>query len=151
MSQISKGAQDAPVVEVFDPHAWQGVDVPRLTALARAAFSSCQKDMCDEGAPLGNLEEIEITIVNDKEIAGVHGEFLNDPTPTDVITFDHGEILISADTAARQAEEYGQDLNRELGLYIVHGLLHLAGYEDASEKDFAHMREMQERILTKLW
>ena len=95
--------------------------------------------------------ELSIVFVNDAEIAQVHADFMDDPSPTDVITFDHGEVLISADTARRQAAEYGQHMEREIALYIVHGLLHLAGHEDRGEAQVEAMRELQERLLTNAW
>lgn len=94
-----------------------------------------------------HLEEVEISLVSDESIAKVHGEFLADPTPTDVITFQHGEILISLDTAMRQAAENSEPYEREVTRYIVHGLLHLAGWDDREEAERKAMHEVQERIL----
>jgi probable rRNA maturation factor len=90
---------------------------------------------------------VEVSIVSDKEIARVHGEFLDDPTPTDVITFHHGEILISADTADRQGREHAQPFDHEIALYLVHGLLHLAGWDDHEKKDAREMALRQSAIL----
>jgi probable rRNA maturation factor len=77
----------------------------------------------------------------------VHADFLDDPTPTDVITFHHGEILISLDTAARQAAEYRLPYEHEAALYIIHGLLHLGGWDDHNPTEAADMKTLQERIL----
>ena len=71
--------------------------------------------------------------------------------PTDVITFHHGEIVIGAQVAERQAAEYGEPLARELLRYLVHGLLHLAGHEDAEADERAAMEAAQETIVTTLW
>lgn len=71
------------------------------------------------------------------------------PGATDVITFDHGEIVISTETARENAALYDRTLDQELALYVVHGLLHLGGYEDKEPEDFARMRELQERILAE--
>ena len=73
------------------------------------------------------------------------------PTPTDVITFHHGEILISAETAAREATMRGTPVSREVTLYLVHGLLHLHGHADQSEAARALMHQTQERILDAAW
>ena len=89
-----------------------------------------------ESAPLKELESVEISIIDDKQIAKVHGEFMNDPTPTDVITFDYGEILVSAETALSNSEELQVSLENEILLYIIHGKLHLGGYLDGSRADF---------------
>lgn len=118
-----------------------------LKKIAAFAANTCRHEALSPDSPIRTLEEIEITFVSDEEIARVHGEFMEDPTPTDVITFHHGEILISADTAARQAPEHGQSLDEELALYIVHGLLHLAGWDDHEPGEARKMAEMQTMIL----
>ena len=71
--------------------------------------------------------------------------------PTDVITFHHGEIVIGAEVAERQAAEYGEPLAREILRYFVHGLLHLAGHEDADPTECAAMETIQESIVAHLW
>ena len=83
-------------------------------------------------------------------IADVHSRFMQIAGPTDVITIEHGEILISAETAKNQARAYSQKLQDELALYIIHGLLHLAGFDDVKPADAAKMRRLQERLLAKL-
>ena len=55
------------------------------------------------------------------------------------------------ETARKQALEFGNEYERELMLYIIHGLLHLAGHEDASEKGQALMNDYQQEILGKVW
>jgi probable rRNA maturation factor len=122
-------------------------DLPLLRRLVKAAFPHCLAVAKTPEAPLHGLEEIEFTIVSDEEIAAVHAEFLDDPTPTDVITFHHGEILISADTAIRQGADHGMTFNHELALYMIHGLMHLGGWEDHEETEAAEMTHLQETIL----
>ena len=100
-----------------------------------------------ESAPLKELESVEISIIDDKQIAKVHGEFMNDPSPTDVITFDYGEILVSAETALSNSEELQVSLENEILLYIIHGMLHLGGYLDGSRAEFKEMKSLQEMIL----
>lgn len=100
-----------------------------------------------ESAPLNELESVEISIIDDKQIAKVHGEFMNDPSPTDVITFDYGEILVSAETALSNSEEMQVSLENEILLYIIHGMLHLGGYLDGSRAEFKEMKSLQEMIL----
>ena len=70
--------------------------------------------------------------------------------PTDVITFQHGEIVISADTARRQARQFGTSLLHELQLYLVHGLLHLRGFDDRRPGEAKRMARRQERIVRQL-
>jgi len=97
------------------------------------------------------LEDVEISLVDDEAIAAVHGDFLDDPTPTDVITFHHGEILVSVETAAREAAARGGPALRETALYLIHGLLHLHGHTDADPELRAVMHEVQDRILDDVW
>ena len=100
-----------------------------------------------ESAPLKELDSVEISIIDDKQIAKVHGEFMDDPSPTDVITFDYGEILVSAETALSNSEEMQVSLENEILLYIIHGMLHLGGYLDGSNAEFKEMKSLQEMIL----
>lgn len=103
-----------------------------------------------EDPVLPSLDVVEVTVISDETIAGVHGEFLDDPTPTDVITFHHGEILISADTAAREAGQYEKTVDEEILLYLIHGLLHLNGHTDLREPDRTVMHRIQEDILSRV-
>lgn len=120
-----------------------------LKKIAAQAVRLCPAEATSLETPIHCLEEIEISLVDDAEIARVHGEFLDDPTPTDVITFHHGEILVSTETAARQAPEHGKSLDHEIALYMVHGLLHLSGHEDHEPAEAAVMAEKQEQILAR--
>ena len=117
--------------------------------VATRALPHCMAAARSGEAALLSLKEIEISFVSDKAIARVHGEFLNDPTPTDVITFPHGEIIISLDTAHRQAAEHHETYEREVALYIIHGLLHLAGWDDHGESERLEMHSRQLKILTE--
>ncbi len=99
---------------------------------------------------LSELEEVELNLVDDETIARVHGEFLQDPTATDVITFHHGEIFVSVDTAARYAKENGIEPQEELMRYLIHGLVHLHGYLDATEEEREELFAVQEPLVLKL-
>ena len=123
------------------------VQLAWLRRLARVALEICAESSADGRFALRRLEEIEVAIVSDRVIARVHERFMNIPGATDVITFEHGEIVMSAQTAAAHARGYDHGVDLELALYIVHGLLHLNGYEDAVRSDAARMRRTQERIL----
>jgi len=137
-----------PKTALFNRQKAFPIPLPWLRRIAKAALPAClAASKPREDAVLATLEEVEVSYVSDAEIARVHGEFLDDPTPTDVITFHHGEILISAETAARQALDHGQTLEHELALYLIHGLLHLAGWHDEEETEAAEMAQTQESIL----
>ena len=96
---------------------------------------------------LRKLNEIFIWLVSDRRMALLHRKFLRQSGPTDVLTFQHGEIFISVDTARRQARAFENPLLRELKLYIVHGLLHLHGFDDQTPAEARRMRNAQEKIL----
>jgi len=96
---------------------------------------------------ISELDVLEVTLLDDDEMARIHGEFLNDATPTDVITFEHGELLVGVETAARQAKDFGSGADREIALYGIHGMLHLAEFDDRSSEDAKEMSERQETIL----
>jgi probable rRNA maturation factor len=123
------------------------VRLPWLRRFAAVALDHCAEHSADGRFALRALDEIEVAIVSDRVIADVHQRFMGIPGPTDVITFEHGEIVMSAPTAAQHAGSYRHPLDYELALYIVHGLLHLNGYEDATSREAARMRRLQERIL----
>jgi probable rRNA maturation factor len=111
-------------------------------ALARAA---------EPDPPLAMLETVEVALVDDETSARVHQDFMGVEGATDVITFHHGELVISAPVAIRQAAEFGEPPLRELLRYIVHGLLHLAGHDDADPADRRRMEAAQEDIVAQLW
>lgn len=104
-----------------------------------------------DDSPLSLLATLEVALVDDATSARVHRDFMDIEGPTDVITFHHGEIVIGAEVASRQADEYGEPLPRELLRYLVHGLLHLAGHEDGSPAERATMEAAQESIVNRLW
>ena len=120
-----------------------------LRRFAPVALAECLPHPARAGAPLARLGEVEVTLVSDATIARVHRDFMDIPGATDVITFDHGEIVISAETARANAAHYGRCLDEEIALYIVHGLLHLNGHEDKEPDAAARMHRLQERILAE--
>jgi probable rRNA maturation factor len=94
--------------------------------------------------------DVVVALVDDETIAGLHRRFLGMSGPTDVLSFPEGEIVVSAETAARQAEARGVRPLHELLLYVVHGALHLKGYDDRGAAPRARMRAAERRILRKL-
>jgi rRNA maturation RNase YbeY len=80
-------------------------------------------------------------------MALLHRQFRGQSGPTDVLTFQHGEIFISVETSQRHARAFGNSLLRELKLYIVHGLLHLHRFDDQTPSKAHKMKAAQEKIL----
>jgi probable rRNA maturation factor len=97
-------------------------------------------DLCE-------LSEVFIWLISDRRMALLHRKFLGQSGPTDVMTFQHGEIFISVETARSHARAFGNSLVRELKLYIVHGLLHLHGFDDQTQSAAHKMKAEQEKIL----
>jgi probable rRNA maturation factor len=97
-----------------------------------------------------SLEEIEFVLIDRVTMARVHGDFLGDPTETDVITFPYGEILICPAVARDQASRHGLAVEDEVLLYGLHGLLHLTGYDDLDPGPRRKMKAAQNRLLAKV-
>jgi probable rRNA maturation factor len=116
--------------------------------------------------------ELSLVFLTDPALAQIHAGFMNDPTATDVITFEGnpaaglaGEICVSADTSARfvglplvgkpgsarrRAPALQEKFSTELTLYVVHGWLHLAGYDDLQPAKKRRMRAAEKRAMTLL-
>ena len=121
-------------------------EVERLRECATLSLAECACHSGDGRFALKKIPVIEVAVVSDAVIARVHVQFMDVPGATDVITFAHGEIVVSADTACVQAAGRGHDVVAELALYIIHGLLHLNGYDDIAPRDRAKMHRVQDRI-----
>ncbi|WP_390410015.1 rRNA maturation RNase YbeY [Lacticaseibacillus jixiensis] len=108
--------------------------------------------------------EMSITIVSDEEIQRINREYRNTDRVTDVISFaiedgedqlpqvdglpeNIGDLFIDPDKVRLQATDYGHSFERELGYTVVHGFLHLNGYDHIKPEDEAVMIPLQERIL----
>jgi probable rRNA maturation factor len=93
--------------------------------------------------------------VDDGEIGRLHEVFMGDPSATDIITFPYdpedgeqgGDIVISVETAARNAEEHNWSTGQELRFLVLHGLLHVLGWDDASDEDRAAMLARQRELM----
>jgi probable rRNA maturation factor len=135
------------VVTVRNLQRQTQVDVRELNAFAARARALCLKARHRRTTALATLPEIAVLLISDRRIAALHREFMNISGPTDVLTFQHGEIFISVDTARANARRFHTSLLHELQLYLVHGLLHLHDYDDTTPAQAARMRAAQERIV----
>lgn len=122
------------------------LDAGLLARLAEGSLGECVRHSGDGRFALKKLALVEVAVVSDAAIARVHRQFMNAPGATDVITFEHGEIVVSADTASVQAAKHGHGVVEELALYVIHGLLHLNGWDDIVPRDRARMHRTQRRI-----
>ena len=124
------------------------VDVVDLQKFAERAVKLCLRTPSQEKTGLEQLPEVSVLIVSDRRMAALHRRFMKERGPTDVITFQHGEIFIGVETAVRNARRFKNDLGSELQLYIVHGLLHLHGFDDEDETNTKRMRWAEKKILS---
>lgn len=136
-----------PDLLVFCHHPDLSWDLDDLGARLRAILPGLLARP-GEDAPLlfQEIQDIEISLVDDATIARLHEDFMGIPGPTDVITFQHGEIVVSLDTAARVAAELGRTPADEVLLYGIHGLLHLHGYDDTTDAARGAMHALQEEL-----
>lgn len=106
------------------------------------------------------LAELSLALVGDSTMSQLHQEFMNLPGPTDVLTFPlesdqagvvrGGEVVVCVPEARRRAKEEGVAVEDELLLYALHGMLHLGGYDDRTDRDYRRMHRTEDRILVQL-
>jgi len=106
--------------------------------------------------------DLSVAIVSDARIKALNQKYLKHHYATDVLAFNFakdgtpcardlcGEVIVSADTARRQAKVFGTTVADELLLYIIHGILHLLGFDDHSAKDITRMRAKEKAVLARL-
>jgi probable rRNA maturation factor len=143
--------RDAPSpieVEVSDTQGHMEIDPLALTALVRRVLEG-------EGIARASLS---VALVDDATIHAVNRRHLDHDWPTDVISFLFsepgepvlsGELVVSAEHALSVARRVGTDPWSELALYVVHGLLHLCGYDDLAAPDVDAMRRREAEILAR--
>lgn len=121
-----------------------------LQEFAERALTECLKIRRKKPGGLSGLAELNVILVSNRRMAELHRRFLHLPGPTDVITFQHGEIFVSAETARTHARRFGNSLEAELRLYIAHGLLHLHGFDDKEPAAAAEMESAQKKLVASL-
>lgn len=147
MSDTENSSFSPPDVDVHLACEVIPIDPKQVQRLARYVLESEQK---------GHLG-LSVAFIDDAEIAEMNVAYLNHEGPTDVISFplldDHdgdwtlGEVVVSLDTALSQAAEYQREPLWEALLYVVHGTLHLLGYDDHDPEDKRKMHLRQEQLL----
>ena len=102
--------------------------------------------------------DVHVSVVDDPAIRRLNARYLRSRTTTDVLAFDleapglsrlMGEVIVCADTAKRQARRVGVSVALELDLLVVHGLLHLAGWNDHEPREARLMHEREREILAE--
>ena len=128
---------------------YTGVDTTMVERVVRSAADKL-------GA---RLDYLSLVLVDDARITDLNARLLGRGVPTDVIAFEAeedeagrgGELIISVETAVRQAHEFGHSASRELCLLAIHGLLHVLGYEDQPEAKRAEMARLEVRLLDECY
>ncbi|MFA5094267.1 MAG: rRNA maturation RNase YbeY [Candidatus Omnitrophota bacterium] len=124
-----------------------------LTQDARLPFSkeTARKYASRVLGELGSRKRsINILFLDDKGIRRLNRKFKNRRAATDVLAFETGDIAISVDTAGKNAKRFGTGISDELKLYIIHGILHLSGYDDTLSGDRKKMRKKEKELLDKI-
>ncbi|MBT4051615.1 MAG: rRNA maturation RNase YbeY [Bacteroidetes Order II. Incertae sedis bacterium] len=104
-----------------------------------------------------NWSDISIVLTDHSTVLDLNKNWLEHDYHTDVISFLleedrqslEGEIYVDVDTARARHVEFGTTVIQELERYIVHGLLHLAGYDDASDEERSHMKTLEDQYLSR--
>ena len=132
------------MVEVVNRQRRLGIDVTRWSTLAEKALSAIGK----------SESSATIAFVSDKRIRELNRQFRGIDKATDVLSFpaeeefNLGDIAVSVETAALQARENGLPFDQEIAQLILHGLLHLCGYDH--ETDNGEMNRLELRLRRKL-
>ena len=137
-----------PTVTITVDVGIEGVNVDWLLEHANQALQCIDKTQ----------SSIAIRVVDDETMGELHLNHAGIPSTTDVLTFDHGssdhcihaDIAICGDVAKRSASNRPHELNTELLLYVIHGMLHCVGHDDHNENDYKQMHEEEDRILTEI-
>jgi len=106
------------------------------------------------------LREMSLVLAGDRAMSELHEQFLGVKGPTDVLTFPldvdprgrttSGEVVVNVAEARRRGKSEGIAPKLETLLYALHGMLHLVGYDDRTERGYRAMHAMEDRLLTKL-
>ena len=136
-------------VSIATPQEAVPIDRGRMREIVRTVL---------EGESVADAE-ISLAFVDNATIQQLNKRYLQHDEPTDVLSFPlsepnakrlAGELVIGAEVARAQAESRGHDVQAELALYVIHGLLHLCGYDDKSEAAAKEIREREQHYLGKL-
>ncbi len=136
-------------ISIASPQEAVSIDRARMREVVRTVL---------EGEGVADAE-ISLAFVDDATIHRLNKQFLDHDEPTDVLSFPlsegrsgklSGELVIGAEVALAQARERGHDVQAELALYVIHGLLHLCGHDDHEATAAGLMRQSERHYLARL-
>ena len=147
-----KRSRDAgPRVHVKTAKTWRGVRPSALVDAARATLA--------HAAPAVR-GDVTVVLTTDRVIRRLNREYRGKDQPTDVLSFDigdgldagepFGDVVISVETARRQARDYEAPLQTEILRLLVHGTLHLCGYDHRERREAARMHGLTRRLVSRL-
>jgi probable rRNA maturation factor len=139
-----------PEISVRNLQRKISINVAELEKFASNAVQQALQLQKRKRTDLRKMREVFVWLISDRRMTLLHRKFLGQTGPTDVLTFHDGEIFISVETARRYAREFGNSLTSEIKLDIVHGLLHLHGFDDRTPADSRRMKNTQEKILRSM-
>lgn len=134
-------------IEVFNAHGTRRVKVERVRGYARRVLK------------LAGIKQaaISVVVVDSRYIRRINRLYLNHDFVTDVISFPlelgrvlEGEVYVNLDRARSQAHHYGVSVENELARLVIHGTLHLAGYDDKGPRQAGLMKREEEKHL-RFW
>ena len=147
---MSHRREEPLLLEILDEQDELAVDLGKIQTI-------CERILDDGGVKSG---KINVVLVNSGTIHQYNKDFLQHDYPTDVISFLiedrrsegylEGEILACTEIAKDRAEEFGWAAEEELLLYVVHGMLHLTGFDDATDEQRSGMQEKERTYLATL-
>jgi len=128
-----------------------------LDAFERLAVFALRREKAPENA------ELSVALVSDDEMAALNERYRGKEGPTDVLSFGCddpcaaapdepitlGDVVIAPDVALRQAQELGTTVESELNLLLVHGILHLLGYDHEADEDATAMQAREAALLAE--
>ncbi len=130
-------------------------EAPRFSRLRSLVRRRVAAALAAEGAPTGS--EVNVLLVGDQEIAEYHERFMGISGPTDVLSWpsgfegpEMGDVMVSCETAERQAAELGHSWEREVCVLAVHGTLHLMGWDDRTPEERDAMQARVDEIVDSL-
>jgi probable rRNA maturation factor len=132
-------------VSVASPQESVPIDRGRMRQIVRTVL---------EGESISNAE-VSLAFVDNATSHQLNKRYLDHDEPTDILTFPlrdavgklTGELVVGAEVAQTQASERGHEVEAELALYVIHGLLHLCGFDDKSAEQVVRMRERERHYL----
>jgi probable rRNA maturation factor len=136
-------------IAIANPQETVPIDRKQMREIVRAVL---------EGEGVADAD-VSLAFVDNPTIHALNKRYLDHDEPTDVLSFPlsepgakkmSGELVIGAEVAQAQAQERGHDVQVELALYVIHGLLHLCGFDDKSDSAATQMRERERHYLKQL-